>query len=106
MESTTTNSTSVPVLKTENGINISGKLVFENVAELVTQANDCLSNSEEQKIIIDCKQVERIDSAGIALLLNWQKQLQKQGKKCSFVNLSEQAQSLLKTYRLDALIAS
>ena len=63
-------------------------------------------NSNEPPFLIDCKEMERIDSAGIALLLEWQRQFKNTDLTCLFKDLSKQAQSLITTYRLQSLIAA
>ena len=96
--------------KTDQGMAISGKLVFSSVADLLNQGNQYLEqkrNSNKNAVFeIDCQAMQRIDSAGIALLIEWHRQCVEAKMTCRFVKLSDQAQSLIQAYRLQSLIAA
>ena len=99
------------IIKTEQGMAVSGELVFANVSNLLGQGNKHLKQYNNQSqdnssFVIDCTAMERIDSAGIALLLEWQRQFSSKNKNCRFQSLSQQAQALIEAYRLQSLIAA
>jgi phospholipid transport system transporter-binding protein len=50
-------------------LNLTGDLVIGSVASLLKQANSLFS--EHRQVTIDFKEVPRVDSAGLALLLEW-----------------------------------
>jgi len=73
--------------KTEQGLAISGKLVYSTVADLSELGNQVIAESNQNTVDIDCQSMERIDSA-------------------RFVNLSDQAKSLIQAYQLQTVIAA
>jgi len=56
--------------------------------------------TEDTSLNFDCSEVTRIDSAGIALLIEWKRACDNNNKQFSISNLPEQAKSLVDTYRL------
>jgi phospholipid transport system transporter-binding protein len=50
-------------------LHLSGDLVIGSVSSLLNQANSLFS--KHRQIIIDFEDVPRVDSAGLALLLEW-----------------------------------
>ena len=95
--------------KSEQGLTVIGELVFSNIANLHADSEALLkhhvaNSNEAESLIIDCKQMTRIDSAGIALLLEWQRQLIQLNKHCVFKDLSTQALSLISAYHLKSLL--
>ena len=99
------------ITKSEQGMAVSGSLVYSSVADLLEQGNEYLEQQLKQQtgdssFVINCKAMERIDSAGIALLLEWQRQCKNDNKTCRFDGLSKQAQALIEAYRLQSLIAA
>ncbi len=93
------------ISKTEKGIAITGKLVFANIAALSEQSNQMFVDQKQHNDFeIDCSEIERIDSAGIALLLHWHREKNRNNKTCRFVGLRDQTKSLLKAYRLESVI--
>jgi len=106
-----TSSVTSKVIESEQGMTLSGALVFTSVADLLGQGNKHLKqylelNPNDSSFVIDCKAMERIDSAGIALLIEWQRQCTNDNKTCRFEGLAKQAQALIEAYRLESLIAA
>ncbi len=99
------------VIKSEQGMALSGALVFGSVVDLSEQGNQHFKQYRDQHqgdspFVIDCTGMERIDSAGIALLIEWQRQCKNDNKVCLFEGLPKQAQALIEAYRLQSLIAA
>ncbi|MGK0271797.1 MAG: phospholipid transport system transporter-binding protein [Cocleimonas sp.] len=96
------------VEKREKGMTVSGSLVFANITSLLEKGCELIRQHQGGSFVIDCSAVKRIDSAGIALLLEWQRQSQSRNKNavCRFVELSSQAQSLIQAYRLQSIISA
>ena len=69
-----TSSFTSKVIKSEQGMSVSGMLVFSSVADLLEKGNECLKQHQSDSLVIDCNAMDRIDSAGIALLLEWRRQ--------------------------------
>ena len=85
-----------------NGQNLSvqGNLVFPTVAGLLDKSHSLFQENKPDTIIIDLSGVDHIDSAGIALLVEWQRYCLKQHITCQFIGFKQQAVSLAKTYKL------
>lgn len=95
------------ISKTDQGLAITGELVFANVTELSDQGNQIIIDANQQdEFEIDCSEMERIDSAGIALLLQWQRETSKNNRACRFVALRDQSKSLIQAYKLESIIAT
>ena len=95
------------VESTENGLQLRGSLVFANVSELLEQGTSELrvqKNLQTNTLVIDCKGITRIDSAGIALLIEWKRWCKNHKKKCQINGLPNQAKSLIETYRLQQVL--
>lgn len=101
-----TNSNPPKVEQREKGMTISGSLIFANVTTLLEKGCALIKQHDGGSFVIDCSAITRIDSAGIALLLEWQRQSKNKNSVCRFVGLSNQAQSLIQTYRLQSLITA
>ncbi len=71
---------------------LAGELSWQTVPELLRRAE--LRFEPQAGLVIDLAQVERSDSAGLALLTEWLRQARRQGARLSFANLPEQMRSL------------
>jgi phospholipid transport system transporter-binding protein len=76
--------TSVPEVKT---LHLSGDLVIGSVATLLNQANSLFP--KHRHVIIDLKDVPRVDSAGLALLLEWVEWARNHDTDIQFLNVPE-----------------
>jgi len=92
---------------------LKGRLVFDTVDKLVqtslvqpnTAANHTSQPAKEAiAVTLDCHQLSHMDSAGIALLLEWKRQLAGQGQCLILKNLPQQAQAIIHATRLDYLL--
>jgi len=94
------------IVKSEQGMTVLGSLVFANITTLLEKGSGVIEQYQGDSFVIDCTEMKRIDSAGIALLIEWQRQSKNCKIVCRFEGLSNQAQSLIKAYRLQSLIAA
>jgi len=92
------------ISKTEQGLQLSGDLVYASVSNVVAEASDILKNHAGSSISIDCKNLNKIDSAGLALLLEWKRVCIKQKKDYKVVGAKEKAVSLISTYKLSEIL--
>ncbi len=69
--------------KKKGELSVSGDLNFESVAVVYTQAHSIL---QEYSGTIDLAEVGAVDSAGLALLLEWQAAAKAHGASLAFVN--------------------
>lgn len=88
----------------EKGFGIHGNLAFLNVSDLVKKGNKLINQLDVNTVQIDLSDVERIDSAGIALLLAWKRECLSAKKTCQLQGASQQAISLIETYQLQSVL--
>lgn len=78
---------------TANGhIRVSGELSFDTVPGLAARVADVVHG--EKKVIVDLGAVKRADSAGLALLIEWRRQAERQQCKLYFDNIPQQLQAI------------
>ena len=87
----------------DNSLCLSGELSFKTVPALVANNKDFLSNGNS--IDIDLSDVSRADSAGVALLIEWQRQAQKQNKSICFTNIPSQMLAIVRLSGVDDLLS-
>ena len=82
---------------------VAGALTFETVPELYQKSASWFENAGE--LILDFAQVERTDSAGLALLIEWLRRAQAANLTLRFANIPMQVQTLIRINGLqDALL--
>ncbi len=81
-----------------------GSLVYSTVSGLLAKSCSLLKKAMPDSITINLSGVEQIDSAGVALLVEWQRYCRQRHKKCRFTGLNEQAISLIETYKLTDIL--
>jgi len=69
-------------------VSIFGTLSFENVTSLLDESARVFDG--ESKLQFDLQAVDKSDSAGLALLVEWMSLATKKGQSVSFVNLPKQ----------------
>ena len=84
---------------------IIGELNMSTVPQLLHDMSEVFSVNGESRVI-DLAEVSRSDSAGLALLLEWQRLAQEQDIQLTFRNLPEQMQAIIQVSGLDKLISS
>jgi phospholipid transport system transporter-binding protein len=81
---------------------VSGALTFETVPALYQNSSSWFQG--EGELILDLAQVERTDSAGLALLIEWLRRAQAANRQLRFANIPAQVQTLIRINGLqDAL---
>ncbi len=89
----------------EKRLNLIGDLTFSNASNLLAEGNILLEKSRVEPVIINLDKVTRIDSAGIALLLEWKRSCSIKNQKVFLEGVKEQAKSLIETYKLQTLFS-
>ena len=79
-----------------------GPLDFETVSGLRLQGFGLLDG--QPQLVLDLAGVERSDSAGIALLLEWVREAQRRGTEIRFRNMPPQMSAIARTSGLDKLL--
>ncbi len=83
---------------------LKGQLNFDSVPLLWSQHHDDLFADESQAIEIDFSSLERSDSSGLALLVEWYQSAEQQHKSITFVNLPAQMLDIAKVSGLEELL--
>lgn len=78
------------VVRDDGVLEVHGHVTFQTVPEFLSQAGQWLNRSEPSRITMDLGRVAHIDTAGIALMLEWLTQAQAQQRELKFVNLPDQ----------------
>jgi phospholipid transport system transporter-binding protein len=79
----------------ESGFQVSGDMTFETASRLLKESKALLQDVED--LNLDLAEVEHVDSAGLALLLEWVVQIKKKGGEISLNGIPD---SLLAIARL------
>ena len=74
---------------------ISGHMTFETVPDLLAHTAVWVT-SGDKAITLDLQQVTHVDSAGMALMMEWLRRAKAAGRELQFVNLPEQARNLIR----------
>jgi phospholipid transport system transporter-binding protein len=89
--------------KVEEGrLSLSGELSMDTVPALLAQNN---LRDTQGEISVDLQNVERADSAGVALLIEWQRSARQQQKTIHFQNIPPQMLAIAHLSGVDELLA-
>ena len=93
------------LVKNQSGYQLQGSLVYDTLNDLL--ANGSASIKFNAEIVqIDCEHLSRIDSAGVALLIGWQRYCEQNNQQLQLIKLPQQAVSLIKANKLDGFFSS
>lgn len=81
---------------------IRGELDFDSVAELWNATESLFAAAPPSRI--DLSGISRANSAGVALLVEWFGQAQRQGQALVFVNVPEQMRAIIAIADLDTVL--
>jgi phospholipid transport system transporter-binding protein len=88
----------------ENDLSLRGNLLFSTISSILTVGCKMIENNKADTITIDMSEVEKIDSAGIALLLAWKRLCDANNKKYRLKGASQQVISLINTNKLEKIL--
>ncbi len=83
---------------------VSGALTFDTAPGLYHESRGWFAPGAE--LVIDLAQVERADSAGLALMIEWLKRAQVAGCRLQFANIPAQVQTLIRVNGLQTALLS
>ena len=95
------------IVASSDGFKITGALVYSSASSLFEKSIALMKTqfkTADATFNFDCSEVTRIDSAGIALLVEWKRACDQNNKQFSITNLPDQAKSLVETYRLKNIL--
>ena len=81
---------------------LAGPLTISNVAGVLASSVDV---PLPQTGRVDLKDVDPVDSAGVAILLEWKRRAAAEGKALAFENIPASMASLAELYGVDGLLA-
>ena len=84
-------------------LQLTGELNFKTVPPLAVNSKNLFDNNNHLNVDLDG--VSRADSAGVALLIEWQRRAKKQNKSISFQNIPSQMLSIAKLSGVDELLS-
>jgi len=87
---------------TSNRITVSGKLDSASVPDRLRRSGDWFASAGET--VIDLAGVERADSAGVALLLDWVRDARAAGTTLAFANAPPQMRAIIDFCALNDVI--
>lgn len=96
------NTTSIKPADDGGTIRIEGELGFQNVAELNPQGQALIASATSLEF--DLAGVVRVDSAGLALLVEWMRNAQTSGKSIRFLNVPPQMLAIARVSGLDQVL--
>lgn len=83
---------------------LKGVLDFDTVPPLMKQAESMLANNRQ--VSVDCAEVEKTNSAGLALLLEIVRFMRLRNARVQFKNVPEQIAIVARAYGIDAALDS
>jgi phospholipid transport system transporter-binding protein len=90
--------------QTETGFEVSGDMRFSTVTGLL---NESLAMFEGRQILeVDLEAVARVDSAGLALLIEWVRRGMKNNTEVQFVSMPDQMKEIARMSGLETILRS
>lgn len=95
--------TITPVAGSEGRFRLAGELSFATVPQVYAQGG-VLFNSKAATLVLDLSGVERTDSAGLALLVEWLRQARRRQQNLHFRNIPAQLLAIAKASGLEDIL--
>lgn len=83
-------------------LSVNGELAFSTVLEVLANSEQYFRNQD--RIVIDLGGVEKTDSAGLALLVEWISKAETHQKPINFVNIPRQMMDIARVSGLDQIL--
>ena len=93
------------ISRSDSGLQVEGQMTFNTVFELQQAGVAQLEKLTQSAFVINLEKVQRIDSAGLSLLLEWKRYCQRKNQTFEIKGLQKQAASLISTYKLQQLFS-
>jgi phospholipid transport system transporter-binding protein len=87
---------------TAGRLKLVGELSFRSVPELLDTAPAMIG--EVPEITVDLADVQRSDSAGVALLVEWMRAVRRQGRSITYLNIPSQMLAIARVSSLDSVL--
>ena len=93
----------IPATGSEGRFQLAGELSFASVPQIYAQGHTLLAD-RAATLVLDLSSVERTDSAGLALLVEWLRQARHQRKDLRFQNIPAQLLAIAKASGLENIL--
>ena len=84
-------------------LKVSGELIFATVTGVLAESRGLFAQTDET-IEVELGEVKRVDSAGLALLIEWMRMASAQDKAIRFINLPEQMMEIAAASDLESIL--
>lgn len=84
-------------------LRVNGELTFATVTALLAKSRPLFDQASKQ-ITVELGEVERADSAGLAILIEWMRQAKERGATIAFSHLPDQMLAIATASELDTLL--
>lgn len=91
------------ILRVDGGFKVSGELTFATVTEVLSESRRLFARAGDS-IELELGEVTRVDSAGLALLIEWMREARALDKTIRFFDLPEQMMAIAAASDLDAIL--
>lgn len=85
-------------------VELRGVLTRNTVPSLWRERKAWLQNTANDVIVFDMQQIDKVDSAGVAMLLQVKRELRAQGRDISIANANNQFKAMVKVSGVDTLL--
>ncbi len=85
-------------------LTLRGELTFASVNQVRDKFFHDIGSSQKDSVHVDLANILRIDSAGLALMIEGIKLAKKKGKQLSYNNIPDSLRKLVTFYALDAVL--
>jgi phospholipid transport system transporter-binding protein len=85
---------------------VTGELTFASARDARQLGVQVLESSRAERIVIDCKDVSRADSAGLAVLLDWLAWGRRKSRAVSLENLPASLVAIARISEVDGLLSA
>ena len=83
---------------------LSGDLSFQSVPELWQKNKAVLFKDDSLELDISLAGLERSDSSGLAILVEWFREAEQQNRKINFINIPQQMYDIARVSGLDEIL--
>ncbi len=89
--------------RADGSFKVSGELTFSTVSQVLSQSRELFTHAGES-IEVDLGAVERVDSAGLALLIEWMRSASSLDKAICFFDLPDQMMAIARASELESVL--
>jgi phospholipid transport system transporter-binding protein len=87
-------------------VTVAGELTFATARDARQLGVTVLEGSSAKSFVIDCRDVKRADSAGLAVLLDWLAWGRRESRAVSFENLPDSLVAIARISEVDGLLTA